>query len=84
MTNPRLLILDEATEGLSPIARDEIWTCLATLKARGLSILVIDKHVDVLAELADHHAIMEKGRIAWRGTGRAILDPAVKGRWLGI
>ncbi|MCF8479854.1 MAG: ABC transporter ATP-binding protein [Rhodospirillum sp.] len=84
MTNPRLLILDEATEGLAPLARQEIWACLARLKAEGLSILVVDKHVDVLAELADHHAIMEKGCIAWRGTGQDVLDPAVKSRWLGV
>jgi branched-chain amino acid transport system ATP-binding protein len=84
MTNPRLLILDEATEGLAPLAREEIWTCLSRLKAEGLSILVIDKHVDVLATLADHHVIMEKGRIAWRGTGQDVLDPEVKRRWLGV
>ncbi|WP_413206607.1 ABC transporter ATP-binding protein [Rhodospirillum sp. A1_3_36] len=84
MTNPRLLILDEATEGLAPLAREEIWTCLARLKTEGLSILVIDKHVDVLATLADHHVIMEKGRIAWRGSGQDVLDPEVKSRWLGV
>jgi branched-chain amino acid transport system ATP-binding protein len=68
MTNPRLLILDEATEGLAPLIRREIWNCLARLKAEGQSILVIDKNVDDLARIADRHVIIEKGRPVWTGT----------------
>src|SRR2546429_7697468 len=68
MTNPRLLVLDEATEGLAPLVRAQIWACLRELKARGLSILVIDKNVEALTRLADRHYIIEKGRIVWRGT----------------
>jgi branched-chain amino acid transport system ATP-binding protein len=72
MTNPKLLILDEATEGLAPLIREEIWRCLAGLKAEGLAILVIDKHLDALLDLADRHVIVEKGRVAWSGTGLAL------------
>ena len=68
MTNPRLLILDEATEGLAPLIREEIWRCLEGLKARGQSILVIDKNLDALLGLADRHYIIEKGSIVWTGT----------------
>jgi branched-chain amino acid transport system ATP-binding protein len=67
MTNPRLLILDEATEGLAPLIRDEIWRCLAQLKAAGQSILVIDKNVAALARIADRHYILEKGHVVWSG-----------------
>ena len=67
MTNPRLLILDEATEGLAPLVRAEIWKCLATLKREGLTLIVIDKNIGPLARLADRHYIVEKGRIAWHG-----------------
>lgn len=67
MTNPRLLILDEATEGLAPLIREEIWSILAELKAEGLALLVIDKHVNALADLADHHVILERGRVVWLG-----------------
>jgi branched-chain amino acid transport system ATP-binding protein len=85
MTNPRLLILDEATEGLAPLIREEIWACLRTLKAEGEAILVIDKNVDALAKLADRHAILEKGRIAWTGTSAALTaDPALKDRYLHV
>lgn len=71
MTNPTLLVLDEATEGLAPVIRDEIWSCLATLKAEGQSILVIDKTIDALARLATRHIVIEKGRIVWTGTAAA-------------
>jgi branched-chain amino acid transport system ATP-binding protein len=66
-TNPRLLILDEATEGLAPVIRDEIWRCLALLKAQGQTTLVVDKYVDKLLPLADRNLILERGRIAWQG-----------------
>jgi len=83
MTNPRLTILDEATEGLAPIIRQEIWTCLAALKAEGESILVIDKNVDALAKIADRHIVLEKGRVVWRGTSENLRsDHAVKDRFL--
>ena len=68
MTNPRLLILDEATEGLAPLIRDEIWNCLSMLKARGQSVLVIDKNVENLTRIADRHYIIERGRAVWSGT----------------
>ncbi|MDR0809951.1 MAG: ABC transporter ATP-binding protein [Gemmobacter sp.] len=69
MTNPRLLILDEATEGLAPVIRTEIWHCLERLKAEGQSILLIDKNLGVLKRLADRHYIIEKGRTVWVGNG---------------
>ena len=85
MTNPKLLILDEATEGLAPLIRQEIWACLAMLKNEGESILVIDKNVDALARLADHHAVIEKGRIVWTGTSAALMaDPELKNRYLHV
>ncbi len=85
MTNPRLLILDEATEGLAPIIRAQIWDCLATLKAAGQSILVVDKNIAALTRLADQHFILEKGRIVWRGDSAALSgDTAVKLRYLGV
>jgi branched-chain amino acid transport system ATP-binding protein len=68
MTNPHLLILDEATEGLAPLVRAEIWRCLTRLKAAGQSILLVDKNVRILTRVADRHFILEKGRIVWRGT----------------
>jgi branched-chain amino acid transport system ATP-binding protein len=67
MTNPRLLILDEATEGLAPIVRTEIWTCLAQLKVAGMSMIVIDKNIGPLLRLADRHYIVEKGKVVWNG-----------------
>ncbi|KPH80468.1 ABC transporter ATP-binding protein [Bosea vaviloviae] len=83
MTNPKLVILDEATEGLAPIIRQEIWACLAALKAEGESILVIDKNVDALAKIADRHIVLEKGRVVWRGTSDDLRsDSAVKDRFL--
>ncbi|WID95965.1 ABC transporter ATP-binding protein [Bosea vestrisii] len=85
MTNPKLVILDEATEGLAPIIRQEIWSCLSALKAEGESILVIDKNVDALAKIADRHVVLEKGRVAWRGTSDDLRsDSAVKDRFLHL
>jgi branched-chain amino acid transport system ATP-binding protein len=71
-TNPELLILDEATEGLAPLVRAEIWAALRQLKARGQSILVIDKHLAALATLADHHYVIEKGEVVWSGDSDAL------------
>ena len=68
MTNPRLLILDEATEGLAPLIRQDIWNCLSALRAQGLSILVVDRNLDALMRLADRHNVVEKGRVVWSGT----------------
>jgi branched-chain amino acid transport system ATP-binding protein len=85
MTNPRLLILDEATEGLAPLIRAEIWGCLERLKASGLSILLIDKHVEALTRLADHHYVLEKGRVVWSGTSAELrARPDVQHRYLGV
>ncbi len=85
MTNPRLTILDEATEGLAPLIRQEIWDCLKLLKREGEAILVIDKNVDALATFADRHVILEKGRVAWSGTTAALLaDPVLKDRYLHV
>jgi branched-chain amino acid transport system ATP-binding protein len=85
MTNPRLLILDEATEGLAPLVRMEIWRCLAQLKAEGLSILIIDKNVEALIRLADRHYLIERGRIVWSGSSQALsAAPDVQHRYLGI
>jgi branched-chain amino acid transport system ATP-binding protein len=85
MTNPRLLILDEATEGLAPLIRDEIWRCLAQLRAAGQSILVIDKNVDALTRIADRHYLIERGRVVWSGTSRELARaPDVQHRYLGI
>jgi branched-chain amino acid transport system ATP-binding protein len=72
MTNPRLLILDEATEGLAPIVRAEIWKALEALKAEGLAMIVIDKNIGPLMRLADHHVILEKGRVVWSGDSAAL------------
>jgi branched-chain amino acid transport system ATP-binding protein len=85
MTNPKLLILDEATEGLAPLIRAEIWACLKALKAQNQSILVIDKNVDALAAFADRHVIIEKGRVVWTGDSAALKnDTTVKSRFLHI
>ena len=72
MTNPSLLILDEATEGLAPLIRDDIWACIAALKDAGQSILVIDKNLDALVKIADRHFVLEKGRVVWSGTSDAL------------
>jgi branched-chain amino acid transport system ATP-binding protein len=85
MTNPHLLILDEATEGLAPLIRSEIWTCLARLKAAGQSILVVDKNVAALSRIADRHYILEKGRVAWSGNSAALMaDTTLSRRYLGV
>jgi len=85
MTNPHLLILDEASEGLAPLVREEIWKCLAALKAAGLTILVVDKYVDRLINIADHHTIVERGRVAWRGSSAELAaDRALWHRYLGV
>ena len=85
MTNPKLLILDEATEGLAPLIRAEIWACLADLKAEGQAILLIDKHLDALARIADRHVVIEKGHAVWTGTSAALAaDPTVRQRYLQI
>ena len=85
MTNPRLLILDEATEGLAPLIRQEIWTCLVRLKGEGQSILVIDKNVDDLARIADRHYIIQKGQVVWSGDSDTLLgDQDIKQRYLGL
>jgi len=85
VTNPRLLILDEATEGLAPLVREEIWRALSTLRAAGQSILVIDKYVQRLIRLADRHVILEKGHVAWSGSSDALAaEPALWQRYLGV
>jgi len=85
MTNPALLILDEATEGLAPLIRHEIWQCLIRLKAQGQSILVIDKSVQALTRLADRHYIIERGRNVWSGTSSELqADRNLQQRYLGI
>ena len=85
MTNPKLLILDEATEGLAPLIRDEIWTCLSMLKGRGQSILVIDKNVEALTRIADRHYLIERGRVVWSGTSAELAAaPQVQHQYLGI
>ena len=85
MTNPHLLILDEATEGLAPLIREEIWNCLSMLKSRGQSILVIDKNVDHLTRICDRHYIIERGRTVWSGTPEQLIaEPDLQHRYLGI
>jgi branched-chain amino acid transport system ATP-binding protein len=85
MTNPKLLILDEATEGLAPLIRTEIWHCVRALKQEGLSILIVDKNLAALKRLADRHFIVEKGVTVWSGTS-ADLDaqPDTVHRYLGV
>jgi branched-chain amino acid transport system ATP-binding protein len=85
VTNPRLLILDEATEGLAPLIRDEIWACLARLRGEGQSVLIVDKYVEKLIALADRHTILERGRVAWRGSSAELdADHGIWHRYLGI
>ena len=85
MTNPRLLILDEATEGLAPLVKMEIWECLKGLKTSGQSILVVDKNIEALTHLANRHYIMEKGEIVWSGDSPALIaDKEIQYRYLGI
>jgi branched-chain amino acid transport system ATP-binding protein len=85
MTNPRLLILDEATEGLAPLIRGEIFACLHALRADGLAILLVDKHLVELAPVMDRAVILERGRVAWSGTMPALIaDPAIAERHLHV
>jgi len=85
ITNPALVILDEATEGLAPLIREEVWRCLSMLRAEGQTILVIDKHVERLIPLADHHTIIERGRVAWHGSSAQLAaDRGLWHRYLGV
>jgi branched-chain amino acid transport system ATP-binding protein len=85
MTNPKLLILDEATEGLAPLVRAEIWSCLRRLKGEGQSILLVDKHLDALTRIADRHVIVEKGHVVWSGDSAALAaDPSIRRRYLQV
>jgi branched-chain amino acid transport system ATP-binding protein len=85
MTNPSLLVLDEATEGLAPVARADIWRALVQLKSEGLSLIVIDKNIQSLLALADRHYVIEKGRVAWHGTSLQLrAEPELVHRYLGV
>ena len=85
MTNPRLLILDEATEGLAPLIRVEIWKTLEQLKAAGQSILVVDKNVEALTRIADRHYIIEKGKVVWTGDSKALSqNKNIQHKFLGV
>jgi branched-chain amino acid transport system ATP-binding protein len=85
MTNPHLLVLDEATEGLAPLVREDIWRCLHTLRGEGQSILVIDKYVQKLVQLADHHTIIERGQVVWQGASAALeADHSLWHRYVGV
>jgi branched-chain amino acid transport system ATP-binding protein len=85
MTNPKLLILDEATEGLAPLIRNEIWASLKRLEAEGQAILLVDKHIDALLKLADRHVVIEKGYVVWSGSSAALAaDPTVRQRYLQV
>ncbi|SNX74303.1 amino acid/amide ABC transporter ATP-binding protein 2 (HAAT family) [Cereibacter ovatus] len=85
MTNPRLLVLDEATEGLAPLIRAEIWDCLARLRAEGMAILVIDKNIAALSRLVDRHLVIERGRIVWQGDSADLAaDPKIRERFLHV
>jgi branched-chain amino acid transport system ATP-binding protein len=85
LTNPMLLILDEATEGLAPIVREEIWSTLKLLKQSGVSMIVIDKDLAALCEIASRHYVIEKGAIAWQGSSAELIgDGAVQRRFLSV
>ena len=85
MTNPRLLILDEAAEGLAPLIRQEIWECLGRLKALGQTVIVIDKNIGSLLKLADAHHIVEKGRVVWSGSSDSLrAQPDLLHRYVGV
>ena len=85
MTNPHLLVLDEATEGLAPLVREDIWRCLHTLRAEGQSILVIDKYVQKLVKLADQHTIIERGQVVWQGASAELeADHGLWHRYVGV
>jgi len=84
-TNPTLLLLDEATEGLAPLIRNEIWSCLSALKSAGQAILVIDKNVETLTEICDHHFIVEKGHLVWNGNSDELrANPEIQQQYLGV
>ena len=85
MTNPRLLILDEATEGLAPLVRNEIWHCLEALRSAGQAVLVVDKNVEALTRIADRHVIIERGRVVWTGTSAELAAATdIQHRYLGV
>jgi branched-chain amino acid transport system ATP-binding protein len=85
MTNPRLLILDEATEGLAPLVRREIWNCLARLKSAGLALVVIDKNIRSLLRLVDRHNVLERGRVVWTGSSEMLRkQPEILHRYVGV
>ncbi len=85
MTNPKLLLLDEATEGLAPLIRTEIWSCLSSLKDAGQAILIIDKNVDALTKICDRHFIVEKGHLVWSGNSAELTaNPDVQHQYLGV
>lgn len=84
-TNPTLLLLDEATEGLAPLIRDEIWSCLSALKSAGQAILIIDKNVETLTEICDHHFIVEKGHLVWNGNSDELrANQEIQQQYLGV
>ncbi|MCP4490493.1 MAG: ABC transporter ATP-binding protein [Gammaproteobacteria bacterium] len=85
MLNPELLILDEATEGLAPLIRQDIWSKLAEIKQTGISILLIDKNLEELSKISDYHYIIEKGAIAWQGNNAELIaEPNLKSKYLGV
>ena len=85
VTNPRLLIFDEATEGLAPLIREEIWRCIERLRQVGQTLIVVDKYVSRLVRLADRHIILEKGRVAWQGSSEALAaNQGLWHRYLGV
>lgn len=85
VTNPRLMILDEATEGLAPLIREEIWACLRLLREEGQTLIVVDKYVNRLVGIADHHVILERGQVAWAGSSQALQDNRqLWARYLGV
>ncbi len=85
MTNPKLLFLDEATEGLTPLVRNQIWDSIEYLKSPGLAILNIDKNIDQLVRIANRHMTIENGRVVWSGSSQTLTeDPEVTARYLGI
>ena len=85
MTNPKLLILDEATEGLAPLLRHQIWTSLRRLKEEGQAVLIVDKHLDAIVKLADRQAIIQKGQVVWTGTSEILTaDPSIAQRYLQV
>ena len=85
MTNPKLIVLDEATEGLAPLIRQDIWHCIETLKAEGEAILLIDKTLQAMTRIADRHVVLEKGRVVWSGSNKDFLaDPHIVERYLHV